>query len=256
MLNLLLKIKLALIFLFVGYGYITPQTPAGQMLCIFISFIGIPMTLLALKSAGELIAKLVNIIVTLIDKKIRKRAEPKQVEIKSAVILFSIMVVSLLVLTCLSKIYWDLTLVKGLYFWFITLTTVGFGDIAPFRHRIVRSSIKFINTSENRLNQKGLANEKESTALFFLDIAFFLECMIGLCLVSSVLNSIVAALDLDAGKCRLRCPGCGPRKRQNNLENEQHNTPQQEEAEVTCLNMENVGFQKENMGSVSANEIN
>ncbi|XP_078357345.1 potassium channel subfamily K member 15-like [Oculina patagonica] len=220
----------------IGYGYITPQTPTGQILCIFVCLLGIPMTLLTLKSVGELDAKLVNAIVTKVEKKILKRAEPKQVEVKCAVILFSTMVVTLLIAACLAMILWGYTFVEGLYFWFITLTTVGFGDFVPSRSRLVRQSIKSINATENHLNKDESANVKETPAVLFLDLLFLILCMIGLVVVSGVLNSIMTALDVNEQNCRLRCIRCVPRhKRQNHVDNEQHNIPQQEEAEMKYL---------------------
>lgn len=89
--------------------------------------------------------------------------------------------------------------------------------------------------------------------MFFLDVFFILECMVGLCIVSSVLNSIMAALE--ERKCRLRCPRCVPQNRQNHPDNELDKTPEQDEAEMTRFKMENAGFQKESMESVSLQEI-
>ena len=232
-----------------GYGYITPQTPTGQVLCTFVCLLGIPVTLL--KSIGELIAKLVNAIVTKFEKKILKRAEPKQIQTKSAVILFSIMMATLFINTAYLMFFWDWTLVEGVYFWFITLTTVGFGDYIP--HKIARQSIKFINTSKHHLDKDETANAKDSTTLFFLDVFFIFECLVGLCIVSSVLNSIMAALE--ERKCLLRCPRCIPRNQQNHQGNVLGETPEQVEAEMTHFKMENAGFQKESMESVSRKDV-
>lgn len=47
----------------IGYGFITPQTPEGQLLCIFVSLLGIPITVLAFQAIGELISRWVNKVV-------------------------------------------------------------------------------------------------------------------------------------------------------------------------------------------------
>ena len=142
---------------------------------------------------------------------------------------------------------------EGVYFWFITLTTVGFGDYIP--HKIPMQSIKFINTTENDLNKDEPANSEHFATLFFLDVFFIVQCMLGLCVVSSVLNSITAVLE--ERKCCLRCPRCvSPRNRQSHPENELDKALEQRQAGLTHFRMDNAGFQKESMGSVSLNEIN
>ncbi|CAH3143243.1 unnamed protein product, partial [Porites lobata] len=110
-----------------GYGYITPQTQTGKILCIFVSLPGIPITMLALKSIGEVIAYYVNAFVTKFEKKILKRADPKQVQTKSASILFLLMVVLIVINGLFMKPLTEWGLLEGIYFWFITLTTTGFG---------------------------------------------------------------------------------------------------------------------------------
>ena len=121
--------------LFAGYGYVTPQTPAGQILCIFICLLGIPITLLALKSVGDLMAKLVNALVTKFESKLFKRAHPEKVETKSAVILFFLMVIFIVANGRLVMSTQGWTFVESVYFWFVTLTTIGFGDYVPEKRK-------------------------------------------------------------------------------------------------------------------------
>ena len=216
------------------------------MLCIFVSFFGIPITLLTLNSIGELIAKGVNTIVTKVEKKILKREEPKQVKTKSAVILFSIMIVVLLAYSLFLDIYLDWTLVEGVYFWFVTLTTIGFGDYIPHMTQMVNLSMKSINASKNYISDDesaNLGNSTISTTMVFLGIAFYFMYILGLCIVSSVLNSIMAVVE--ERKFRPRCPRCIPKKKKKQVDSEQCNTPGQEEAENTYIDLENYGFQKE-----------
>ena len=85
------------------------------------------MTLLMLKSIGELISRSVETIVTKVEKRLLKREEPKHVKTKSAIILFSIMIMILLSYTMMLNIVISWTYVEGIYFWFVTFTTIGFG---------------------------------------------------------------------------------------------------------------------------------
>ena len=105
--------------IFTGYGYITPQTTTGRILCIFAALFGIPGTLLALSSTGELTAKWVNALVRKTEKKLFKRKEPKQVQTKSAAILFLFMICLMVVNCTLVTHLFDWTFMEGLYFSFI-----------------------------------------------------------------------------------------------------------------------------------------
>lgn len=192
--------------LFVGYGNITPQTPAGKILCIFISLLGIPITLLTLKSIGELISRRVKVIVTKFEKKILKRSEPKRVQTKSA------LTHSL-----------DWTFIEGLYFWFITFTTIGFGDYVISNIDVPSYNKLTFNISSHQ------ENKDESVDLHIDNILNMLNCLIGLCIVSSVLNSIMASIE--ERTCRPRCFGCCNRKIQDHVNNEQNNIPELQEME-------------------------
>ena len=212
--------------IFTGYGYITPQTAAGQMLCIFVSLFGIPITLLTLKSAGELIAELANTIVTRFEKKILKREEPKQVKTKSAVILFSFMVLLIVVNGLLSTLLQSWTFVQGVYCWFVTLSTIGFGDYVPTREP------DLINITSLKLDNE-LADLGQASSKMVISLVLIVHTLIGLCIVSSVLNAIMVAME--EVKLRPRCPRCVPRKTQDLAQ-----TPKQLDA--VNLSTENVRF--------------
>lgn len=196
-------VSVLIILSFSGYGWITPQTPTGQKLCIFVCIVGIPITLLMLKSIGELITKWVNFIATKLEQKILKREEPKQVKTKSAAILLLLMV-SLIVTNSLVVMYLeDWTFVEGIYFSFVTWSTIGFGDYLPLKKDKVPQSTRqlFVNTSKHYENQTTETNLK-----FLSGILIPLYVIVGLCIVSSVLNSIMAAIE--ERQCRFRCPRC------------------------------------------------
>ena len=233
----------------VGYGWITPQTPAGQILCIFVCLVGIPITLLTLKSVGELIVKWVNAIVTKFEKKILKRAEPRQLKSKSAVILFAMMVSLIVANGLLVKHVQNWSLVEGVYFGFITFTTVGFGDYVLRQPRRIKKLT--LNSSISQASKDDLEKKGATFAIFFGTFYYILA----LCVVSSVLNAIMAAIE--ERKCRPRCPGCVPQKSRNHVDNDWQNTdtPEQRQTNMTYLSMENYGLQNNNMASLSVTEI-
>ncbi|KAL9984086.1 hypothetical protein ACROYT_G006345 [Oculina patagonica] len=237
----------------IGYGWITPQTPAGQILCIFVSLLGIPLTLLAFKSVGELITKWVNAVVTKFEKKILKRSEPKQMMAKSAVILFAIMVSLIVVNGLFVKYHLNWSLVEGIYFWFITFTTIGFGDYVIRQPQRIKELT--LNSSINEANKNDSSDAEEATSAVFVSLFCIFYYILALCTVSSVLNSIMAVIE--ERKCRPRCPGCVPRKTQNHVDNDWQytDTSERRETNMTYLSMENYGLRKDNMESLSVTEL-
>ena len=238
----------------IGYGYITPQTTKGQMLCVFVSFIGIPITLLALKSVGELIAKLVSKVVEKFERKLLKRLEPTRKQTKSAVILFSFMVALIITSSVLTMFLKDWRLLEGVYFWFVTFSTIGFGDyVLAKSQRItqlpINNSVVFNEDEDEKFRSAG-----KVTSAAFIGILFTFYYILGLCIVSSVLNSIMAAIE--ERKCRPRCPGCVSRKTSDREDNEQNGYSEQYvAADITALNMLNYGFQRANTPSVSLKDL-
>eukprot|EP00058_Branchiostoma_floridae_P006306 XP_002591794.1 hypothetical protein BRAFLDRAFT_83582 [Branchiostoma floridae] len=116
----------------IGYGHITPKTVGGQIFCAVYALFGIPVTLFMLTGIGE---KLSNVS-RFVEKKVRKRVSNQKL-IRIINLLMSL--VFGLGLFCFLPAYL-FTIVEGweyhtaLYFVFITLTTVGFGDYIPAQH--------------------------------------------------------------------------------------------------------------------------
>ena len=199
--------------------------------------------MLALKSIGEIIVQLVNTVVMKFENKILKRPEPKQVQTKSAVILCFLVLISLFV-GGLLQVFKNLTLVEGVYFWFVTCTTIGFGDYVPYK---ISRRIKQLS-----LNSSGESPKLDHTTDMgvFLSMFFVVEGIIGLCVVSSLLNSIVAAME--ERKWRPRCPRCIPRKTNQHVDIEQHNSPDHRDTDMT---LHNAGCQTGSVTPLSVNEI-
>lgn len=178
------------------------------MLCIFVCLLGVPITLLTLKSIGELIAKWVHTIVWKFEKEILKRPEPKQMQTKSAVILFSFMVLLIVVSAlCIRDSNWSF--VEGIYFWFVTFTTIGFGDYILWKPTRIKK-LSF-NRSKTHNNKSSDALQRQTTFAIFKDLLKAFYYIVALCIVSSVLNAIAALME--ERRCHTTCPCCIPRKK-------------------------------------------
>jgi len=139
------------------------------------------------------------------------------------------------------------SLPEGVYFWFVTLTTTGFGDYVPGRPQRIRELS--VNISRNNEDEAEEIDAGEITASIFFGVFFTFYLILGLCVVSSAINSVMAAIE--KRKCRPSCPGCIPRKTKEHIDTEENNAPEQRDSNMTYLSMENFGFQKENITPLS-----
>lgn len=128
--------------------------------------LGIPVTILAFQSVGELMSRGISCGIAKIEKQCFKR-EPSHVEAKCTVVTCVLMLTMLFCGAGMQIFSEDWTFLVGFYFWFITFTTIGYGDYIP---------------------------DKKSRAPW--KIAFQLTwTTLGLCVVSSVLNALAAFIE-------------------------------------------------------------
>ena len=166
-------------FLSLGFGNITPKTRLGQGLTIIVCIIGIPITMLALKTAGELLACCIRFAVVKTEAIILKRAEPENLKKKMFTVASTLLVV-LLILTSVASTFLDQwTFLEGLYVWFITFTTIGFGDYVSLES--IARDVDHGETSKIYLVLYG------SLAV--------LPYLIGLSLMSCLLTCVVDSID-------------------------------------------------------------
>ena len=235
-------VTFCLLFFFLGYGYITPQTSDGQLLCIFVCVMGIPLSLLTLKSVGQLVAHRIRTVVATFERKVLNRHDEKHVKTKSAVILFFIMVSSIIVYSRLLMRSQNWTFVQGVYFCFVSFSTIGFGDFfvsanqpIPLKQLVVKSSnaskIYLVNSS------KGAALKGARCILYALLV------MLALCIVSSILNSVMAAIE-ELKYISCYCLICFHRKIHNRYNDEPINNTRNLEVDKPNLDEENLGLQE------------
>lgn len=165
--------------LFVGYGNLTPKTELGQGLTILYCLIGLPISMLAFKTTGEVIAGGIKRAVIVTETRYLKREVPVHLKMKTFVSSVFAMIV-LLLLATLSTIFLEKwSFVESLYAWFTTFTTIGFGDYIQFQS--VAKEVDQGTTSTLSLAGYG--------------ILFILPYLCGLSLVSCILSCVVDSVD-------------------------------------------------------------
>merc|ERR1711915_544875 len=132
----------------IGYGNISPTTLGGRLFCIFFAIIGIPFTLSVLADLGILLAYFVKSIISQYNKRLKpllrggkspsvetERKDLEEVGVSENIgtiagsLFFFFFFLSIGAI--LFSIKEGISFFDAFYFCFITMTTIGFGDIVP-----------------------------------------------------------------------------------------------------------------------------
>lgn len=111
----------------IGYGNIAPKTPSGRVFCIFYGLFGVPLCLTWISELGKFFGGRAKHLGQYLTKKgfsLRKA----QFTCTAIFLLWGVLVHLVLPpLVFMSQEGWSY--IEGLYFSFVTLTTIGFGDL-------------------------------------------------------------------------------------------------------------------------------
>ncbi|CAG9569901.1 unnamed protein product [Danaus chrysippus] len=150
----------------IGYGHSTPSTIGGKLFTMFYAIVGIPLGLIMFQSIGERVNRLSSVII----KSIKRAMNCSQTNASEVDLICVVTILSSLTIAggaaAFSKFegwsYFD-----SVYYCFITLTTIGFGDMVALQ-------------KDNALNRK------PSYVMFALIFILF-----GLAIVAACLNLLV-----------------------------------------------------------------
>ncbi|XP_009557138.2 potassium channel subfamily K member 16 [Cuculus canorus] len=110
----------------IGYGTLRPKTAGGQIFCVFFALFGIPLNIVFLHHVG----KMLSLLCKKLGKFLHEKGMRKK-KIKFFTLLF-FLATGILVFICLPSLFFKKTegwsYSEGIYFAFITLSTIGFGD--------------------------------------------------------------------------------------------------------------------------------
>ncbi|EMP30665.1 Potassium channel subfamily K member 5, partial [Chelonia mydas] len=110
----------------IGYGTLCPKTSAGQIFCVFFASFGIPFNIVFLHR----VSKMLSLLCERLGRWLYEKGMKKK-KIKFLTLLF-FLVMGILVFLCLPSFLFQVvegwSYSEGVYFAFITLSTIGFGD--------------------------------------------------------------------------------------------------------------------------------
>ena len=116
---------------FPGYGHLTPQTQAGRLFLIVFAVVGIPLNILALATVGEHITIGICLGISRLSRLCFKKRTVRHINIKVMIISITLMVFMLFVGGSLYVSTEDWTYIDSIYYCFVALATIGFGDLVP-----------------------------------------------------------------------------------------------------------------------------
>lgn len=115
----------------VGYGDTVPKSAAGRAFLIGYATIGIPLTAMMLTMIGEKTKNSIKSCIVSIETNFFKKERPQNINAKSVVAILLVTVILLLVIASITTLLDGWSFALSIYVWFVTLTTIGFGDYVP-----------------------------------------------------------------------------------------------------------------------------
>ncbi|KAL2103622.1 hypothetical protein ACEWY4_000490 [Coilia grayii] len=153
-------------FFFKCYGHAAPGTDAGKVFCMFYAVLGIPLTLVMFQSLGERMNTFVRYLLSRVKRCLGLRTT--EVSMENMVFVGFLSCLGMLCFGAAAFSHFEgWTFFHAYYYCFITLTTIGFGDLVA-------------------LQKKGDLQEKTPYVVFS-----FMYILVGLTVIGAFLNLVV-----------------------------------------------------------------
>lgn len=124
--------------LWLGYGDFSPATSLGKGLCVVYAFFGIPITILLLRFIGQQMLRGERSLITAIEKRcLGRNGTPSALNKKCFLFGFVYLLLLLLGGAAAQMKAEGWSYGDGLYFYAVTFTTVGFGDLLPQKAKYI-----------------------------------------------------------------------------------------------------------------------
>lgn len=116
----------------IGYGHVVPHTKIGKMTTLVYAAVGIPIALAMLSAASETITHYISIIIFKFEKRFcgaKHKAKPNNIKVFFATLLVFLLTILIGAIIATDDSFYNMTWFNATYYWFVTITTIGFGDI-------------------------------------------------------------------------------------------------------------------------------
>ena len=108
-----------------------PRTEGGRMFLIAYALIGIPLMVIMLATIGNRIKHRIRSFIKFFERRVLKRKRTLNIEKKTLFAVLVATVVCHVFFSAAARMHDDWGFSTALYVWFVTMTTIGFGDFVP-----------------------------------------------------------------------------------------------------------------------------
>ena len=168
----------------IGYGVQAPETAQGRIYCVFYTLVGIPLNLYYIATIAGYLTKFVE---NILDNHLPECVDERHIQrwkFVAGVGLAFVFFVLFLLLPAFGFMYWESenewTFIDSFYFGFVTLSTIGFGDLVANNNDGKRKDLDLTFETSNLTS----STAEIFIMIWIITILSFLKMAINLTLIS------------------------------------------------------------------------